>query len=423
MLVYVVGGGLDIFGLMGMLMLIGLSAKNAILYLDFVVERIGKMPFKDALIEAAQLRFRPDRHDDADGARDQLPADLRTGPGLGVRPAHGHRHARRHRVLGRPHLLRGARRLLPASSGGAWRRRSRRPKRWTGWHWSRRATAESRAARKPASLPPGMHDYHVHTHYCRHATGTLEEYARAAVRRGLTEICFTPHIPLPVYRPGSYGGRLRMDPPEFPRFMEEIERVRPRVPGLTILPGVEADYVEGAEEYLERFLASWPLDLVLMSIHFVRKSQDPRWVFDLSGDSRPLARIYDDYLEAVEIRRPIRPVRLRGAPGPHQAARAHRSPTPTRNRSTRSSACAGRPGMSAEVNMSGARKAIGEPYPSWSVVRRMASAGLPLVPGSDAHAPDLVGSGLDQLQGLPLVRYRGRRIMDSRLDALPAAGA
>jgi HAE1 family hydrophobic/amphiphilic exporter-1 len=58
-LIYLLGGGLDIFGLMGMLMLIGLSAKNAILYLDFVVERIGKMPFADALIEAARLRFRP----------------------------------------------------------------------------------------------------------------------------------------------------------------------------------------------------------------------------------------------------------------------------------------------------------------------------------------------------------------------------
>jgi len=44
---------------MGMLMLIGLSAKNAILYLDFVVERIDRMPLKDALIEAAKLRFRP----------------------------------------------------------------------------------------------------------------------------------------------------------------------------------------------------------------------------------------------------------------------------------------------------------------------------------------------------------------------------
>ena len=53
------GGGPDIFGLMGMLMLIGLSAKNAILYLDFVVERIGKMPFKEALIEAAKLASGP----------------------------------------------------------------------------------------------------------------------------------------------------------------------------------------------------------------------------------------------------------------------------------------------------------------------------------------------------------------------------
>ena len=44
---------------MGMLMLIGLSAKNAILYLDFVVERIGKMPFVQALTESAELRFRP----------------------------------------------------------------------------------------------------------------------------------------------------------------------------------------------------------------------------------------------------------------------------------------------------------------------------------------------------------------------------
>jgi HAE1 family hydrophobic/amphiphilic exporter-1 len=57
--IVVLGGGLDIFGLLGMLLLIGLSAKNAILYLDFVVERIGKMPLKEALIDSARLRFRP----------------------------------------------------------------------------------------------------------------------------------------------------------------------------------------------------------------------------------------------------------------------------------------------------------------------------------------------------------------------------
>jgi len=58
-LVFVSGAGLDIFGVMGMLMLIGLSAKNAIIYLDFVAERLDLMPLREALIEAARLRFRP----------------------------------------------------------------------------------------------------------------------------------------------------------------------------------------------------------------------------------------------------------------------------------------------------------------------------------------------------------------------------
>jgi hydrophobic/amphiphilic exporter-1 (mainly G- bacteria), HAE1 family len=58
-LVWALGVGLDIFGLLGMLMLIGLSAKNAILYLDFVVERMKQMPFMEALVESARLRFRP----------------------------------------------------------------------------------------------------------------------------------------------------------------------------------------------------------------------------------------------------------------------------------------------------------------------------------------------------------------------------
>jgi HAE1 family hydrophobic/amphiphilic exporter-1 len=58
-LVFLLGGGLDIFGLLGMLMLIGLSAKNAIIYLDFVSKRLGRMPFQEALIDSARLRFRP----------------------------------------------------------------------------------------------------------------------------------------------------------------------------------------------------------------------------------------------------------------------------------------------------------------------------------------------------------------------------
>ncbi len=58
-LIFALHVGLDVYGILGMILLIGLSAKNAIIYLDFVVERIGKIPFKEALVEAARLRFRP----------------------------------------------------------------------------------------------------------------------------------------------------------------------------------------------------------------------------------------------------------------------------------------------------------------------------------------------------------------------------
>ncbi len=57
--IFLKGNSLDIFSLMGFLLLIGLSAKNAILYLDFVMERIGLMPLEQALVESARLRFRP----------------------------------------------------------------------------------------------------------------------------------------------------------------------------------------------------------------------------------------------------------------------------------------------------------------------------------------------------------------------------
>ena len=58
-LIFLSGSSLDIFGVLGFLLLIGLSAKNAIIYLEFVVEKMQELPFREAMIEASRLRFRP----------------------------------------------------------------------------------------------------------------------------------------------------------------------------------------------------------------------------------------------------------------------------------------------------------------------------------------------------------------------------
>jgi histidinol-phosphatase (PHP family) len=260
-------------------------------------------------------------------------------------------------------------------------------------------------------IPFPMHDYHLHTHFCRHASGTLADYARAAIQRGIEEICFTPHIPMPFHRPGFMNNRIRMDIGDFPAYLEELERTREAFPGLSILCGVEADFVVGQEAFLEEFLASHPFDFVLMSVHFIHSWPEDQWVFDFTRVQRSIEQIYDDYLE--EVRAGIRSglfdsvahfdlIKVAGKP----LLATHRGQVLEIFDLCR------RQGMSMEINTSGSRKEIGECYPSGDISLLMAERGVPLTPGSDAHSAAHVGFGLEKLAHLPFVRYRRRHIVE-----------
>ena len=37
-------------------------------------------------------------------------------------------------------------------------------------------------------------DYHLHTGYCHHAVGPIDDYLRRAEELGMEEVCFTEHI-------------------------------------------------------------------------------------------------------------------------------------------------------------------------------------------------------------------------------------
>jgi histidinol-phosphatase (PHP family) len=258
-----------------------------------------------------------------------------------------------------------------------------------------------------------MHDYHMHSHFCRHATGGLADYARNAIAARLTEICFTPHIPLPGFRPGFFGDRLRMEEEEFPLFLKELEQTRELFPQLTILCGIEADYLKGWEGYVERFLGSFRFDFVLMSIHFLIQWPADQWVFDFSRDHRQLARIYDDYLEA--LRAGIETGLFDCVAHLDLIKQMGHSLLQTHGAEAREilDLCRQR-GMSAEINTSGVRKPIREAYPAPDIVTLMRSVGVPLVPGSDAHSPEQVGFGFDALPEDGFVRYRERRIVYSK---------
>src|SRR5258706_7360029 len=113
-------------------------------------------------------------------------------------------------------------------------------------------------------------DYHVHTFRCGHAGGDSRDFVRGAVARGLGEMAFTDHIPLYFLPPADRDPKLAMREDQFDGYVAEVKALAGEFrDAMPVRLGLEADYAEGHEETLARWLARADFDLVLGSVHWV----------------------------------------------------------------------------------------------------------------------------------------------------------
>ncbi len=111
-------------------------------------------------------------------------------------------------------------------------------------------------------------NYHTHTHFCRHASGTVREYAEYAVSRGLDTLGFACHAPQPF--PGDYYSGFRMKREEMDAYVDEILAVREEFAGrLRVLIGYEAEYYPSLFRSLLDMLNRRPCDYIIMGQHYV----------------------------------------------------------------------------------------------------------------------------------------------------------
>ncbi|MFZ5775867.1 MAG: histidinol-phosphatase [Thermodesulfobacteriota bacterium] len=246
-------------------------------------------------------------------------------------------------------------------------------------------------------------DGHVHTRYCGHAQGEMEEYVRAAIGMGLREIVFLEHLECGI----SYFESTWLTDDDFDAYHREGERLR-RLYGerIRIGLGVEVGFnPEAVPEILAR-LSRHAWDRIGVSYHYYgidgrhynvvsRRQQNLEalashgiervstgYLAGLLAAVRQLPATVVCHLDAV----------LRHLPGFSLAA-AQGGQISELLQAMRQK------GVALEVNTSGFSHR-GEPYPRREVIREAVSLGIPLVAGSDAHRPSEVGRHFDQLAGL-----------------------
>lgn len=234
-------------------------------------------------------------------------------------------------------------------------------------------------------------DYHIHTALCKHAVGDAAEYEREANGLRIPEICFTDHVP----SMNGYDPEHRMALEAFSRYEEMVHTLQRKNGFPRILFGIEADYYEGCETVLAKWLSAHSFDLVLGSVHFINgwgfDNPDERHVWD----SVDVTGTWQTYFEAVSklaasglfdaVGHLDLPKKFGYRP-PERALREMIRPTLDRIASA---------GMGIEINTAGLRKPVKEIYPSAEILSMAREREIPICFGSDAHSPEDVGAGFD----------------------------
>jgi len=231
-------------------------------------------------------------------------------------------------------------------------------------------------------------DYHMHTPLCKHAAGPMEDYIERAIGLGLREVGFSDHNPLP----GGRGADVRMDEAELDYYVERVTDLQFRYRGkIQVMLGLEMDYLEGLQEYLEKQVSEYPWDYVIGSIHYLdNECREASWPRNYTGDSH---RLYARYFELMRrmaasglcdiVAHFDVPKRSGCLPGTREAEDITRTLESIRAAD-----------ISLEINTSGYRhKELPEPqpYPSLAIAEQALALGIPLTVNSDAHAPEQVG--------------------------------
>jgi histidinol-phosphatase (PHP family) len=258
-------------------------------------------------------------------------------------------------------------------------------------------------------------DYHVHTTFSD-GTGSVADCIAQAVRLGLPEVGIADHVspePDPV-------DPVFVSPEQLDIYVATVREAAAEAVGITVLLGVEAEYVAGCEGRLGAIVGERHFDYVIGGIHVVdgfefddpAQRDDERW--------KNVDQLFLDYYRTVrhaglsglfDVIAHFDYIGLWGhVPGPRVQAAIEAALDAIATS-----------GAALELNTDRLGDPAGVMYPSDEILHAASARGIPLVIDSDAHEPEHVGRLWDEaIERAARAGYRETlRLSDRSLVPLP----
>ncbi|HCE46138.1 MAG TPA: histidinol phosphate phosphatase [Lentisphaeria bacterium] len=228
-------------------------------------------------------------------------------------------------------------------------------------------------------------DYHIHTYLCKHADGAPEEYVETAIMRGISEIGFSDHCPLPV----GFDSKYRMTVDQFPIYRMMVSDLKRRFPGIKIRYGLEVDWVDGRMDEVFGTLDNETFDYLIGSVHYTDDFpfDNPDFA-DKWNEKDFIRKVWNRYFELLlEMVQSGKFDIIGHFDLPKKFGYYPSSMDKIRKMVKNIFKAAAKNNMAVEINTAGLRKPVRELYPSLEILRMANEAGVKLVLGSDSHTP------------------------------------
>jgi histidinol-phosphatase (PHP family) len=261
--------------------------------------------------------------------------------------------------------------------------------------------------------------FHNHPAYCD-GSGSIDAYAEAARAVGLPRLGLSSHAPVP------FACSWAMPIECLPSYCAEVRAAQVAYRGrVRVWLGLELDYLSpalvawGAAFQREHVLVHRP-EYLVASVHFVGRDADGLpWAIDESaevfarqldesyaGDARRLVEDYYRLVAEMALTAPawgvpviaghVDRVKIWNAGERYFAEDApwYLAALEGALQAIRSA------GLVMEVNTSGLRRGLGEPFPGPRVLHRCKALGIPVTISSDAHRPEDLLAGFEEASAL-----------------------